>query len=70
MNKYLPRHIVVLDHVELAIEMMDKIHVQDLDMLSGYGQDDLRLLVFVAEHSPFNWSLCIVFSIEYKNTSI
>jgi hypothetical protein len=31
--------------------MKDKIHVQDLDTLSTYGQDDLLQLAFVARET-------------------
>ena len=41
MNKDLSRHIVVLDLVEFAIVLMDKIHVLGLDMLSECDQDGL-----------------------------
>jgi hypothetical protein len=40
--------MVVLDHAVFAIEMMDKTHVQDLDMLLTYDQDDLSLSAFAA----------------------
>ena len=39
-------HMMVLDHAVFAIEMMDKTHVQGLDMLSICDQDGLSLLVF------------------------
>jgi len=39
--------MVVLDHAVFAI-MMDKTHVQDLDMLLTYDQDDLSLSAFAA----------------------
>ena len=48
MRKDLTRHMVVLDHAVFAIEMMDKTHVQDLDMLLTYDQDDLSLSAFAA----------------------
>lgn len=51
MNKDLSRHIVVLDLVEFAIVLMDKIHVLGLDMLSECDQDDLHPLVFAATTS-------------------
>ena len=44
MNKDLSRHIVVLDLVEFAIVLMDKIHVLGLDTLSELvysGKGDL-----------------------------
>ena len=47
MNKYLPRHIVVLDPCQSSIQMKDRKYAQDLDKLSTYDQDDLHLLVFV-----------------------
>ena len=51
MNKYLPRHIAVLDRIQSSIGMKDRIHDQDLDKLSMYGQDDLHLLIFVARET-------------------
>jgi hypothetical protein len=51
MNKYLSRHIVVLDLVEFVIVLMDKIHVLGLDMLSECDQDGLSLQVFAATTS-------------------
>ena len=41
-------HMMVLDHAVFAIEMMDKTHVQDSDMLLIYDQDDLSLSAFAA----------------------
>ena len=46
MNKGLRGRMMVLAHVQFAIEMMDKMSVQDLDMLSTCDQDGLSLLVF------------------------
>ena len=46
MNKGLRGRMMVLAHVQFAIEMMDKKSVQDLDMLSICDQDGLSLLVF------------------------
>jgi hypothetical protein len=46
MNKDQLRHMTVLDRTMFATEMKDKAYVQDLDMLSVYGQDDLVPLVF------------------------
>ena len=51
MNKDLLKHTAVLGQYQSAIEMKDRIHVQDLDMLSMYGQDDLHLLIFVARET-------------------
>ena len=48
MNKDLSRHIVVLDLVEFAIVLMDKIHVLGLDTLSECDQD-LEILVLCSE---------------------
>ena len=42
-------HMMVLDRTMFATEMKDKAYVQDLDMLSMYGQGDLVPLVFAAE---------------------
>jgi hypothetical protein len=39
--------MVVLARFQSAIQMRDKINDQGLVMLSMYGQDDLRLSVFV-----------------------
>ena len=38
--------MVVLAHAQFATEMMDKMSVRDLDMLSRCDQDGLSLLVF------------------------
>jgi hypothetical protein len=48
MNKDLSIHTVGWVQFQFAIEMKDRIHDQDLDKLSTYGQDDLHLLIFVA----------------------
>jgi hypothetical protein len=47
MNKGLLKHMVVLARFQSAIQMRDKISDQDLDKLSMYDQDDLRLSIFV-----------------------
>jgi hypothetical protein len=44
MNKDLLRHTVVLVQLQFPIEMKDRMHVQDLDKLFAYGQDDLLQL--------------------------
>jgi hypothetical protein len=49
MNKGPLRHILVWVLMQSAIEMMDKMHDQGLDMLSEHGQDDLHQLVFAVE---------------------
>ena len=59
MNKDLSRHIVVLDLVEFAIVLMDKIHVLGLDMLSECDQDGLSLLVFAVILLLSTSSCCI-----------
>ena len=46
MNIDLLRHTTVLDRTMFATEMKDKVYVQDLDMLSVYGQGNLVPLVF------------------------
>jgi hypothetical protein len=51
MRRYLLKHTVVLVHFS-PTEMMDKIHVLDLDKLSMYGQDALHQLAFVVVVSP------------------
>jgi hypothetical protein len=51
MSKDLPRHIAVLDRIQFSIGMKDRIHDQDSDKLSTYGQDDLHLLIFVARET-------------------
>ncbi len=43
MNKGLRGRMVVLAHVQFATEMMDKMSVRDLDMLSRCDQDGLSL---------------------------
>ena len=40
--------MMVLDHAVFAIEMMDKTHVLDWDMLLTYDWDDLSLSAFAA----------------------
>jgi hypothetical protein len=57
MHKDQLRHIAVLDRTMFATEMKDKAYVQDLDMLSTYGQDDLVPLVFAAEEMPVELGL-------------
>ena len=49
MNKDPPKHTLVWVHFLLSTEMKDRAYVQDLDMLSDYGQDDLVRLVFAVE---------------------
>jgi hypothetical protein len=48
MHKGLPKHTVQVVQFQRPNEMMDRRHVQDLDMLSMYGQDDLHQSVFAA----------------------
>jgi len=50
MSKDLLKHMVVLARFQSAIAMRDKIDDQGLDMLSMYGQDDLRLSPLVNKH--------------------
>jgi len=51
MNKYLPRHIAVLDLYQSSIEMNDRTNGLVQDKLSTYGQDDLHLSIFVARET-------------------
>ena len=47
MHTDLLKHMIVLDRTMSTIQMRDKIHDQDLDTLSPYGQGDLLQSVFV-----------------------
>jgi hypothetical protein len=49
MHRDLPKHKAQLVQFQRPTEMMDRKCALDLDMLSMYGQDDLRLSVFVVE---------------------
>jgi hypothetical protein len=49
MHEDLPKHKVLWVHFQSTTEMKDRNCALDLDMLSMYGQDDLRLSVFVVE---------------------
>jgi len=58
LNELQAIHRDLLKHTALFLlqplcstEMKDKIHAQDLDMLSTYDQDDLSQLVFVARET-------------------
>ena len=62
MNKDLSRHIVVLDLVEFAIVLMDKIHVLGLDMLSECDQDDLSSVSFCCNNIAPLTGVCVSFS--------
>jgi hypothetical protein len=50
------------------MQMKDRINVQDLDMLSKYGQADLPQSVFVAGKNLLNRSQRIIFPVEYYDT--
>ena len=65
MSRYLLKHTVQLVQFQSSTEMKDRIHVLDWDKLSMYDQDDLHQSVFVARESLLNWSLRIIFSVEY-----
>ena len=49
MNKDPSIHSALLRLDQFAIEMMDRIHDQDLDMLLMYDQDVLNQLVFAVK---------------------
>jgi hypothetical protein len=51
MNKDLLKHKVQLVHLQRTTETKGRNCAPDWDMLSMYGQDDLRQLAFVARET-------------------
>ena len=51
MRIYLLEHTVVLVQFQSTTGMKDRKHVLNSDKLSAYGQEDLRLLVFVVRET-------------------